>query len=214
MQKKPAHKSIWQVPEKYHVSIFALCLSEHEVSRLTGRGTGGGKDYCLPSMLVTLAKTAGGRSCRSMAIQQVLDEKFRLSLIRLAVLETDDEIRASWHNLLKGGEFRGAYWAIMTHPRVSAELVDEVYQQLNIYSLQNCCVHVQQKRLCCELQRKVQSLDGTLVENQQRHRLSICGYCSQIAQLKSELQLAEHHVNRLQRHLELFRFRDGLAETT
>lgn len=206
--KIPGHKAIWQVPGKYHVSILTLCLSEQEVYRLAG-GEGQSNDHgsCLPAILATLAEAAACRSWKGEAIQQLLDGKYSVSLNRFASAGTDDEIRRLWTSLLRGGEFRGAYWAIMTHGRASAELVEEVDQQLKTYSLQHCCMLVQQKNRCRELQRQIQALDVTLAENEQQHRRAICLFCRQIAGLKSELRLAEHNANRLQRHLELFRFR-------
>lgn len=211
----PPHKSIWDVPDKYHLSIIAICLSNSEQYRLMGgsveTATGA---YCQLEKLTSISKTISGKSANSILLQQMLDKKYRLSLIRFGTVKKEVELHNLWSTYIAGGEFRGAYWAIMTHLLASAEVLEKVHRQLSIFSLRNCCMQLHQQKRVCELQKKIQSIDATLTERDQKHSKSICRYCSQIASLKSELSQAEYKVSKLERHLELVRFRNRLIEST
>lgn len=205
---------IWTIPEKYHPSILALCLSHHELYRLTGLERGGGQcASCPAAMVMQLSKITVAQSSRSRGIQKLLNGKYQLDLQNFSQFGSDDELRAGWERCRGSGKSCGAYWATMSHQECSESLRDELWQHTTAASLQSCCRQARQDVWCEVLQRKLAKREHVLAETEQRHNGRIAWYCCQVARLKAELQQAEHKVARLERHLELFRCRDLSRES-
>ncbi len=209
----PTHTPIWEIPSRYHLSILGLCLSESEQLRLsTGTTVLKPGPYCRLKKLSSIAVALSFRSRMSKELQELLDRKYRLSLVRFGYAKTSEDLEKIWNSCMDGGEIRGAYWSIMTHTLTTSELQEKVYQQLNIFSLQNCCIHLQEKKRSCELQKKLHLKDQVIAARERQHNKSVCHYCSQISELKTELFLAEHKVSKMERTLKLVAYRDNMAK--
>jgi hypothetical protein len=209
----PPHASIWDIPSKYHLSILGLCLTENEQLRLaTGTVVLKPGPYCRIKNLSGIAEAIPDRSRKSCELQEILDRKFRLSLVRFGNVKTKEDLEKLWNTSLEGGEIRGAYWSLMTHILASLELQEKVYQQLNIFSLENCCSHMQERKRTCGLETKLLSKDEAFAVREQQLNTSICHYCSQISELKTELFLAEHKVRKMERTLELVTYRNRILK--
>jgi hypothetical protein len=209
----PPHTLIWDIPGRYHLSILGLCLSENEVLRLsTATVVAKAGSYCRFTHLAKIAAMIPLRSGTSTALQQLLDRKYRLSLVRFGKAKTSECLEKIWNTCMDGGEIRGAYWSLMTHSLAASELQEKVYQQLNIFSLQNCCIHLQEKRRSCELQKILHSKEQALAARERQHNKSVCQYCSQISELKTELFLAEHKVSKMERTLDLVAYRNKMMK--
>ncbi|WP_136807016.1 hypothetical protein [Desulfosediminicola flagellatus] len=171
----PGHKYIWDIPEKFHVTILAVCLSENELTRL-GVISGGrnAMNSCKLESLMLSAEGVHVHSAKSENIQQVLDAKFKLSLLRFGSAASTHDLEKLWQASMIAGEFRGAYWAVMTHHRTSLKMQESISQQVSVFSILNCCMHQQQKRKSCDLQRKMNVMGATLLEHQRQYRTTVC----------------------------------------
>ena len=209
----PQHRSIWDIPSKYHLSILGLCLSENEMLFLsTGTSVAKQGSYCRFRHFAKIASAIPLQSSNRTILQQLLDRKYQISLLRFAKAKTSECLEKTWNTCLVGGQIRGAYWSLMTHSLAASELQERVYQQLNIFSLQSCCLHLQEKMRNCELQKILHSKEQALAERERLHNESVCQYCSKISELKTELVLAEHKVNKMERILDLVKYRNNMIE--
>ncbi len=207
----PPHKFIWDIPNNYHLSILALCLSENEMLRLSSTTVvPKPESYCRFAHLAKVTAMIPFRSSTSNALQHLLDRKYRLSLVRFGYAKTSDCLDKIWNTCMDGGEIHGAYWSLMTHTLATPELQEKVYQQVRIFSLQNCCIHLQEKKRRCELQKMLHSKEQAIAARERQHNKSVCQYFSQITELKTELFLAEHKVSKMERTLDLVTYRNKM----
>ena len=62
----------------------------------------------------------------------ILDKKYRMHINRYAKAEDDETIRRLWKEDIERGNVPGAYWAVMTHPAISKDMLGEIYGQVHM----------------------------------------------------------------------------------
>lgn len=206
-------KSIWEIPDRYHVSILALCLNDKEIEQVKiAEDVSDNHKCCRYDVLHRVARTISEKTQEAVALQSFLDNKYRFSLARFEHGKSLEELQRLWETCVNGGEFRGAYWAAMTHPLATSGLQEKLYGQLSVLSLQNCCLHLRQKLQNGALQHKIEKMGATLAQQEKQHSATLCRYCRKISQLQDDLSSARYSMDRLQRHLELMKHRNALLE--
>ncbi|PIE57032.1 MAG: hypothetical protein CSA34_01660 [Desulfobulbus propionicus] len=128
-------KKLWEIKKGYHCSVMGICLRRQDLRRIAKKKVfcldTGYSDYEVHSFLSSYSSS---RTPKTRALQKILDTKYRVSLKRYAVASDDDELRTLWQEDVQKKNIAGAYWAVMTHPAASKELIDHVYGQSHMIS--------------------------------------------------------------------------------
>ena len=114
-------------------SVLGACLTRSELRKLARKEkfclTPGDSDYLLHSALVS---GAGSRNPMSRALNSMLNRKYRMYINRYAKAEDNETIKKLWREDIERGNVPGAYWAIMTHPAISGDVLGEIYGQVHM----------------------------------------------------------------------------------
>jgi hypothetical protein len=126
---------IWEFGTNLHCSIIGTCLSTAELRHVLGKvGTPGAStasDHELHRMGVVLA---GRREGGARLLQKALDRRHRSAINRSSKIKEPAGLLAHWQESLKQGEIPGAYWAVLTHPLTTEEIVKEVFGDVHMLS--------------------------------------------------------------------------------
>ncbi len=128
-------RRIWELSDSLHCSIVGTCLTTAELRQIlvkielptADRET----DHQLHGRAVLLA---GRKELASKLLQKALDRRHRTALSRFSRARNADELRALWADAAEGAEIPGAYWAILTHPHTTEDLVRHVFGEVHMLS--------------------------------------------------------------------------------
>ena len=164
-------RRIWEIDEGRICSVIGTCLRCSELRKLARKKQFGldanSSDYKLHSVLVN---QSGFRSPISRTLNKILDTKYRLFINRYAKVKDDQSIRALWDKDVSSGGIPGAYWAIMTHPSISGELIGEIYGQIHMMGHEVHGDYQKEHRGHAKLRERVSMLEEVLVSERQQQR--------------------------------------------
>lgn len=160
---------IWELGESLHCSIIGTCLSTAELRQILARtGVAGidkasDHDMHMLGVLAAARRDAGGR-----LVQKALDRRHRGALTQFAKASSPAALRVLWDEAVKKGDIPGAYWAVLTHPAASVEIVKHVFGEIHMLShLVGAANRADIRRLCL-LEEENAALHDKLAR-QQRH---------------------------------------------
>lgn len=125
---------IWEFDTNLHCSIIGTCLStaelRHVLEKVKVSGAATASDHDLHYLGVTLAgRREGGRF-----LQKALDHRHRAAISRYAKVKQADGLLELWEESLKQGDIPGAYWAALTHPAATQDIVTRVFADVHMLS--------------------------------------------------------------------------------
>lgn len=128
-------KKIWELSAHLHCSIVGTCLTPAELRRLFHKlgheEAAAASDHILHGNGVVIA---GRQSPAGKMLHKALDDKHEGALRRAAKLKTPEQLRGFWRECLDAGEIPGAYWAVLTHACVNADLIKDVFGDVHMLS--------------------------------------------------------------------------------
>jgi hypothetical protein len=131
----PRRTRIWEFGTNLHCSIIGTCLSTAELRQVLEKfqvkGAGTASNHDLHIMGVTLA---GHREGGAKFIQKALDRRHRSVIARYARAKQTADPLALWDESLKQGDIPGAYWAVLTHPATTEDVVKRVFGDVHMLS--------------------------------------------------------------------------------
>jgi hypothetical protein len=168
----PASKrrtAIWEMHPNVHCSIIGTCLSAGELRRLLIKlgvdGAAAADDHTLHKQAVTLAgKQQGG----GKFIQKALDRLHAAAVKQCAKLADENSLLRSWEDALKRGEIPGAYWAVLSHPAATENIMRRAFGDVHMLSHIMGAANRADIRRLRELEDQNAALAAKL-EMQQRH---------------------------------------------
>lgn len=126
---------IWELSPNLHCSIIGTCLATGELRqllvKLNATDARTATDHELHSLAVTLASR---RDAGAKIIQKALDRRHSAAINQFRPAKSAEDVRALWDQAATRGEIPGAYWAVLTHPATTAELVRYVFGQVHMLS--------------------------------------------------------------------------------
>jgi len=131
---QPKRRRIWEVSNSFHCSIIGTCLTTAELRQILLKidpGAHRETDHELHGRAVLLA---GQRGQASKLLQKALDRRHRSLIGQFAKARNAAEIRSLWEGALQRAEIPGAYWAVLTHPETTDELVRHVFGEVHMLS--------------------------------------------------------------------------------
>jgi hypothetical protein len=126
---------IWEFGTNLHCSIIGTCLSTAELRQVLEKfevkGAGTASHHDLHIMGVSLASHREGGA---KFIQKALDRRHRSAITRCSRAERPVDLLAFWDESLKQGDVPGAYWAVLTHPATTEDIVKRVFGDVHMLS--------------------------------------------------------------------------------
>jgi hypothetical protein len=132
---EPRRRRIWELSSSFHCSIIGTCLTTAELRQILVKmqlqGASKESDHQLHGRAVLLA---GQREHASKLLQKALDRRHRSVVNQFSKARNVDELRALWDGAVQRAEIPGAYWAVLTHPQATGDLVRHVFGEVHMLS--------------------------------------------------------------------------------
>ncbi|MCW5604394.1 MAG: DUF2325 domain-containing protein [Burkholderiales bacterium] len=126
---------IWELSAVLHCSIIGTCLTVGELRTLLRKSNATDAKNPSDHDLHTIAVSAAGtRDALSKEINKALDRRHRLTISRFGKANSTEDLRSYWDEAVRGGDIPGAYWALLTHPLATDEVVRHAFGDLHMLS--------------------------------------------------------------------------------
>lgn len=164
-QRTQQRKKLWQLQARFHCSVIGTCLTLDELRRLCRKANiifeTPVSSHELHSAFVNIA---GESAYPSRLLQKHLDSKYKRIIQQFLRVNSADELQILWVEAMESGEVASTFWALLTHPHTSDELLDQVYGDIHMLShLAGASVRVDMQALAMQRQR-AESLEAELVK--------------------------------------------------
>ena len=115
-----------------HCSVIGTCLSTAELRKAMARFivVEGASDLDVHHEAVRLAQ----RPDIAHALNKLLDRKHDAMVQRFGRIRDVDQLAGLWQEAVRSGEVPGAYWAVLTHRRVTDALRQQVFGDVHMLS--------------------------------------------------------------------------------
>lgn len=177
-------KKIWEIDECFKCALIGTCLSRGELKRLGKEkiyaALPGTDDYLLHSHFIAIA---GRQDRQSKALHKYLEKKYRAATRKYFLVATDEEVGKLWAEDLAEGRIDSAWWAVMTHPLASTELVVRLYREVHMLSHEYLGGYYKKKQLIDDLRTQVAALKEVLDNERQSYLLKRRQLKEEIAEL-------------------------------
>ena len=192
-------KKLWTLPNKFHCSVVGTCLTLDELRKIQSKTDmqidKSASDY---ELHLAFVGALGDKSPVTRQLQKHLDRKYHAAVRRVRNMRSDDALRAFWRVAIEEGEIAGAYWAIVTHPWVSTDLLAEVYGDVHMFShLSGASLRADQRRLRLLRQRK-RELTTQLAQAEATYRRNLRDKNKTIEYLKKRVTQLEIERSRME----------------
>src|SRR5262249_16285515 len=132
---EPRRRRIWELSGSFHCSIIGTCLTTFELRQiLLNMQLPGVHKETDPQLHGRAVLRAGEKDAVSKLLQKALDRRHRSTIDRFGKARNVDELRSQWDKAVQQAEIPGAYWAVLTHPQATAELVRHVFGEVHMLS--------------------------------------------------------------------------------
>ncbi|MHC1712559.1 MAG: DUF2325 domain-containing protein [Solidesulfovibrio sp.] len=162
MQRKTLHDNA-----DFACPIIGTCLTISELRRVCrkcgGVVTDDASDYEAHGFLVGQAKTPG--SGPTKYLQKFLDKKFHRELRAFLKITDEAELRRMWRERADAGDIPGAFWALMSHPNASENLLREIYGEVHMLSHRVGAANRADLARLARLEDKLAEVTGALEES-------------------------------------------------
>ncbi|MGI4795801.1 MAG: DUF2325 domain-containing protein [Janthinobacterium lividum] len=132
---KRQRAKIWELNESIHCSIIGTCLTTGELRRVMAKvvreGVAGLSDHDLHSQAVG---SCNQHSQAAKLVHKALDQRHELVIKRFARIVGEAAVLEAWSEHRKSGDIPGAYWAVLTHPDVSADGMRRAFGHVHMLS--------------------------------------------------------------------------------
>src|SRR5258705_4318904 len=126
---------IWDLHHSLYCSIIGTCLTTAELRaillRIDVHGAQAADDHGIHQLGV---KLVSGPRTGSKHLQKALDRRHKVALNQCAKAKDAAAVAAFWDDAVKRGDIPGAYWAVLTHPATTHELVKRVFGEVHMLS--------------------------------------------------------------------------------
>lgn len=206
---------LWEIDHKLLCPIIGTCLPMPEVGALArkhGLIAEAASDYEAHVGLISYCKS---RNPASEAVQKALDRRHALWVGRFAKARSEAAARELWDTALARGEAAGALWGVASCRAATAELIQQVYEDIHMHSHQvGAGVRADLARIA-SLEEEVGRLRGQLQRAGEQRESDLANRAVRIRHLEKALVQAEARAreNEVLRHrIEALRSGHFLAE--
>ena len=187
-----------KLPHRYSCSIIGTCISIDELNKIRKKAKLYPKqrlsDYDVHRLFVGIAEE---RCYANRRLQKILDTKYKLIIREFMAVSENDAIAELWKKHLKIGSIAGAYWALLTHPQSSEELLSKAYGEVHMLShLKGTSIRVNREELKI-LHARNQFLKQQREESLKKNQDTLSQKDKVIQQHKKELAQLQQEINAL-----------------
>jgi hypothetical protein len=184
----PARRTkIWEFNTNLHCSIIGTCLSTAELRQVLkklGIASPDNTDHELHGAAVSLA---GRHDKAAKLLNKALDERHRLAIGQFAKASTDEGVRSLWRDAVRRGEIPGAYWATLTHPAASRNVIRDAFGEVHMLSHLVGAANRADIRRLCQLEQENAELRERLDRQQAAFREAVITRDTSIQELRQAL---------------------------
>lgn len=133
----PQHRRtrLWELDGHLHCSIIGTCLTSAEIRHIVVKLKLVTSSDATEHETHTLGVMLGSRQTEGAKfLQKALDRKHGAAIARYGKAKTPEAVLALWEESLKQGDIPGAYWAAISHPVTTEELVKRVFGDVHMLS--------------------------------------------------------------------------------
>ncbi|WP_428490479.1 DUF2325 domain-containing protein [Rhodopila sp.] len=186
-QAAPRRTKIWEFNTNLHCSIIGTCLSTAELRQVLqklGMASAGCTDHELHGVAVGVA---GRHDDAARRLHKSLDHRHKLAVSQFAKASTEDAVRGLWRDGVRRGDIPGAYWAVLTHPLTSQDIVREAFGEVHMLSHLIGSANRADIRRLCQLEAEKAVLEAKVGRQRQALHEAVVTRDEQIRQLRQAL---------------------------
>jgi hypothetical protein len=188
---EPRRRRIWEIASSFHCSIIGTCLTTGELRQILVKmgqpGADRETDHELHARAVLLSVR---KESAAKLLQKALDRRHRTVLNRFGKARTSEELRAFWNGAVEHAEIPGAYWAVLTHPHATEDLVRDAFGEVHMLSHLVGAANRADIRRLRELETENAALQEKVARQQRRLRDAVVSRDATIAGLNAALAKA------------------------
>lgn len=203
-------RRLWDLDDHAHCPVIGVCMPIHTLRRLLRKCSEvrlPDNDYELHCLVVGASKSRTGLA---ELIQKDLDKRFQLSLNAVARLKSPAELAAHWQQVRYGPDVAGHFWALLTHPRISDELTQNILGDIHMLQHQIGTAYRVDHAQMDSLLNENAVLSRALAGAQQRTQDMVQSHARVQARLEQEAMRLRAEL--ITRQTELDRLQQELAE--
>lgn len=207
-RKGSLRPKIWDLSPNAHCPVIGVCVPLMRLQTLLGKAghhVAGMSHY--EQHLVAVGECRR-HSRLAEIVQQDLDRQFQLSLQTFKDIREESQLREQWHQARTGSHWAGVFWTLLTHPRTSAVLSDEILGDVHMLQHQvgMASRHDQQEAMRSRqaqeaLQTQLTQLQGRLTVQQQAWQKRQKILEDELVAQRSLAQQAQAQSDKAQKHL-------------
>lgn len=184
-------KKLWQLDSSFHCSVVGTCLTLNELRQICKKlkitMPEKATDYDWHHSFVSIAS---GESHAARFLNKYLDKKYRSTVKQVMKLPAD-KLDEFWRVSLNEDNLPAAYWAVLTHAKVSTDLLDRMYGEVHMLShLSGSSLRVDMEKLKrLELEKKRSII--SIAENSKKTQKKLTEQSVKIHSLKQTVRKYE-----------------------
>jgi len=174
--KGSSRRKLWDMGHSAACPITGICLDFSDLqamARKCGLAIEGSSDYEVHSLVLQACRS---RSVLAEQLQRELDRRYARQIQQSQRFKTTETLAQNWVQTPLEADWAGDFWALLTHPRCSADLENQVLGQ----------VHMLQHQIGMAARADITQLKEVLADNQ-RLTLELVA-----VQQRLQTQAAEH----------------------
>src|SRR5262245_46239493 len=185
---EPRRRRIWEITNKFHCSVIGTCLTTSELRQILVKmqlpGAHKETDHELHGRAVMLAAQ---KDVASKLLQKALDRRHRSTVTRFGKARNADELRILWDRAVQDADIPGAYWAVLTHPHATEDLVRHAFGEVHMLSHLVGAANRADIRRLRELEAENAALQEKVTRQQRQLREAVVSRDATIASLNDML---------------------------
>lgn len=119
-------RRLWELEPQAHCPVVGVCLSIDALRRQVDKAVGGQAQADAYELHCGVIAECRARTPLAQRVHKALDRRYALPLQRALRLKTETALADWWREQAAGPDLPGALWAVITHPRCSAALSQQV----------------------------------------------------------------------------------------
>lgn len=169
LPKKIARKKLWELDHHLHCSVIGTCLTLKELRSIAHKcklsEVYSASDYDLHHWFVMASTQV---SAVSKMLNKKLENKFARDIRLVNQKYSDPELITFWKKAKSSGDVAGPYWALVTQPATSEQVLDLIYGDIHMLShLAGASCRIEQQIL---KQTQAQNIELQQTLNQSRKK--------------------------------------------
>lgn len=194
-----ARRKLWDMTPSAACPVTGVCLNFRDLYQLARKAGLSVKDCTEYEVHAQVVGECRRRGDVAELVQRELDARYALDVKRaVQTIKTTDDLAKWWDKASRGADWAGVFWAVLTHPRCSADLESMVLGQVHMLQHQvGMASRVERTKLQDVLDENLR-LGEALELTQVRLRSAAQGHAREMAQMQACLVQLRGEVIRAQ----------------